>query len=871
MTKPASVPARRASAGQPAGLLVDRDYVLERMAALQLDRREMVKRAGHRISPRTLQRVINTPGARLSLSSAAALAEVLECGSRDPLDPAAPVAERIASFGLCPHPPVASGAAPARRPWVARAEEAAIEAGLAARRPVVVHAPARGGKTSLARRIAHRQVASYPRGVLWLEGDQDPDRARAAAAECLGLFHPYPAGEALPRVLDERFARVLWARRRLLIVDDARDGAQVLRLLGRYRGPMDLIVLTDREEVVLALERDLGHPAVALAPLSAAQVIAALLARHPDDERLLDGAGRRAGLRAQVEAALAGEPAALAALAAVGEAVPGWRPLLEAIAGRPDAVDFASDQLRLTRLATLEEIAARVGRSASVNSPLLSRLAPEARRFFLRLGALDGHAVPLDWAAAAGGVAVDEARRLCDELSLVLQHHDYEHGGRGVSISPHLRQFAASALPAGERADAERRLLLKAREDATAIGMLPPPEAMPALRAAEPLLLLALGRVGAPGEPGGAGDADRARLAIEVLSPVRHLFPAWRAEALGPALAAALAGPADGERVLEAHRLRLAKGRWLIAARGDHGRAGELARTAAEGLARIGRHLEAADARIEQGISLFATRRGAEALPVFREALALARLGQAPIDVLARQLVNVAFAESRRRAGRDGRTGWRAGLSLLDEAAALLRRGGGAPDAPLARIVAVDRAVAAMVLGRRGWRRELAGALGELLSLTGPEDVFRAYLLATATGAGLALEGPLPAQRRRARELWWSALEARGFAVSEVLRRIGQMAYYLGAARAGGQGGIRLVNEGTVVTDPPLPVVARYGASIATLFLVEPVREVFDAAFVDAAERFVWEQGGPNQTFTLEVLEQLRAGPPARGRSAARG
>lgn len=835
---------------------MDRGWVLERMAALQLDRRELVKRAGSVVSARTLQRVVNTSGARLSLTSAAALAGALECGSRDPLVPAAPLSERIASFGLAPHPPFADSFG-ARRPWLSRPEERQVLAGLEARRPVIVHAPARGGKTSLARRVATRLGGRYARGVLWLDPEQDPDRGRAAVAECLGLFHPFPVGEALPRVLDERFARVLWARHRLVVVDGARDGAQVLRLLGRYRGPMDLVVLTDREEAVLELERHLGGPAVHLAPLSRAQVIAALLARHPEDERLVADTTGRSRARARLEAALDGEPAALAELAALEEAAPAWGALLDAIAGRPDALEFASDQLRLTRLATLDEIALRVGRSESLASPLLARLSPEARRFFLRLGALDGLAAPLDWAAAAAGVGPDEARARCDELALLLQHHDDVRGGRLVSISPHLRQFAASALSHDERAGAEHRLLARARDEARRLGALPPRDAMAGLRAIEPLLLSALGRVG---QADGADGAARAALALEILLPLRHLLPGWPADGLEPALAAALSVPGDGERLADAEQLRLAHGRWLMSARADHGSAEVAFRTAAEGFERLGRPLEAADARIEQAIALFSTRRGEQALPIFHEAVALARRGRPPVEVLARQLVNLAFAETRRRAGRDHRTGWRAALALLDEAAGRLRRAGD-EGAPLPRIVAVDRAVVARVLDRAGWRRALADALGALLELTPPDDVFRAYLLATATGAGLVLERSLTAQRRRMRELWWGTLSLRGSAVGDVLRRIGQMSYYLNASgpQAPRGGAVQLVTEGTMVTDPPLALAARYGASIATMFLVEPMREVFDRAFVDAAERFVWELGGPHQARMLEELEQLRA------------
>lgn len=830
----------RARAGQPVGQLVDRDYVLERMAALQLDRGEALRRAGGLLSPRTLRRVLNTGGARLSLSSAAVLAELLECGSRDPLVPSAPIAERIASFGLDPHPPFADsfGEGRPRRPWIARVEEPAVLAGLEAQRPVVVLGAARSGKTSLARRLAARLADRYARGAVWLDGERDPDRARATIAECLGLFHPFPTGDALARVLDERFARMLWSRRRLVVLDDVRETAWAMRLLGRYRGPMDLLVLTDREQVVLDLERQLGRPAVRLAPLSAAQVLAFLLAHHPGDERLRDGLDP--GVEGALPRALAGSPIALEAVEdALRGAAPGLRALLEAVSGRPDAMDFASDQLRLTRLATLPEIALRVARSETVHSPLLRAAGEEARRFFFRLAALDGLAAPITWAAAAGGVPVDQARRLCDELELVLHHQD---GGR-VSISPHLRQFAASALGAGERADAEGRLLVRARDEVRAIGRLPPPAAMAALREAEPLLLSCLGRA--------AGDAAQPPPALELLSPVRHLLPGWRAEALEPALAAAVAYAGEDEALLaETHRLRLAMGRWLLV-RADHGRAEALFQSAAEGFSRLRRPLEAADARVEQGVALFSSGRGGAALPLFREAVELARLGHAPAAVLARHLDNLAFAETRRP---DGAAGWAAARAALDEAARELGRAGEG-DGQLPWIVAVNRALVGRVLAEPGWKPLLRTALGGLLERTPPGDVFGAYLLGTATGCGLVLLSSLEEQRRRARELWWGALEGRGLALGDSLRRFGQMAYYLNDAGRGG----RLVCEGLMATDPPLPVVARYGGSLAALFLVEPARPIFDDELLAAAARFVWSQGGPHNARTLEELEQLRA------------
>lgn len=837
--------AGSARAGQPVGQLVDRDYVLERMAALQLDRGELLRRAGRLISPRTLRRVLNADGARLSLSSAAVLAELLECGSRDLLVPSAPIAERIASFGLDPHPPFADsfGEGRPRRPWIARAEEPAVLAGLEARRPVVVLGAARSGKTSLARRMAARLADRYPRGAVWLDGDRDPDRARGAIAECLGLFHPFPAGEALTRVLDERFARILWSRRRLVVLDDAREASRVMRLLGRYRGPMDLVVLTDQEQVALELERQLGQLAVRLSPLSDAQALTFLLAHHPGDERLREGLD--AGVEGALPRALAGSPIALEAVEeALRGAAPGRRALLDAISGRPDAMDFASDQLRLTRLATLPEIALRVARSETVNSPLLRAASEEARRFFFRLAALDGIAAPIAWAAAAGGVAVDQARRLCDELALVLHHP----GDGRVSISPHLRQFAASALGAAERAGAEDRLLHRARDEARAIGRLPPPAAMAALREAEPLLLSCLARVG----PG--GDPAQPSPALQLLSPLRHLLPGWRAEALEPALAAAVGYAGEDEALLaEAHHLRLAMGRWLLV-RADHARAAELFQAAAEGFIRLRRPLEAADARAEQGVVLFSTGRGDSALPLYHEAVELARRGEAPASVLARHLDNLAFAETRRPDGGPGHPGWAAARAALDEAARALGRAGD-DDGQLPWIVAVNRGLVGRVLGEPGWKPVLRTALGGLLERTPAGDVFGAYLLGTATGCGLLLLSSLEEQRRRARDLWWGALEGRGLALGDSLRRFGQMAYYLNDAGRGGQ----LVREGVMATDPPLPVVARYGGSLAALFLVEPTRPIFDEELLAAAARFVWSQGGPHNARTLEELERLRA------------
>ncbi|SFQ95465.1 Tetratricopeptide repeat-containing protein [Lentzea waywayandensis] len=104
---------------------------------------------------------------------------------------------------------------------------------------VVVSGPAGIGKTALAVRWAHRVADRFPDGVLYLEL-QDAERPAAALLRGLDVN--------LPDEPDERVSllRTTLARRRVLVVlDNARDAAQVLPLLpGAGRSA---VVVTSRD------------------------------------------------------------------------------------------------------------------------------------------------------------------------------------------------------------------------------------------------------------------------------------------------------------------------------------------------------------------------------------------------------------------------------------------------------------------------------------------------------------------------------------------------------------------------------------------------------------------------------------------------
>ncbi|GAA2299902.1 BTAD domain-containing putative transcriptional regulator [Glycomyces scopariae] len=138
------------------------------------------------------------------------------------------------------------------------------------------------GKTALAVRWAHRVAHRFPDGQLYfnlrgfdpLSGGTDAAAVLAEALAALGVpAHQVPAG------LDERVGlyRTVLARRRVLILlDNARDAAQVRPLLPVAPGSFTLVTSRDR---LAALDAGEGADTVALGLMSEADAWALLVRR----------------------------------------------------------------------------------------------------------------------------------------------------------------------------------------------------------------------------------------------------------------------------------------------------------------------------------------------------------------------------------------------------------------------------------------------------------------------------------------------------------------------------------------------------------------------------------------------------------------
>ncbi|WP_051799298.1 AfsR/SARP family transcriptional regulator [Catenuloplanes japonicus] len=170
------------------------------------------------------------------------------------------------------------------------------------------------GKSALAGHWAHRAAAHFPDGTVHIDlRGAGSRRADVAPAEALNRFlHAFGIPEALiPAATDARAAlyrTMAYPRRMLLILDNARDAAQVRPLLPGAPGSLTVITSRDRLLPLIAAE---GARPVHLGPLTTAEAMELLTLRL--------GAARTA---AEPDAARAlvtwagGQPAALARAAA---------------------------------------------------------------------------------------------------------------------------------------------------------------------------------------------------------------------------------------------------------------------------------------------------------------------------------------------------------------------------------------------------------------------------------------------------------------------------------------------------------------------------------------------------------------------------
>jgi len=137
-------------------------------------------------------------------------------------------------------------------PWQHRPEgDTLVDAVRGADRGIVLCIEGKSGlgKSALARHLAAECRDAFPDGSLWINAgnlgsDDKVRRLQLDLAGCLGFAELLPEPDLVPaEAFDRAFARRLWARRRLLILDDVKEPEDIERLLDADR-PSWLVVTT---------------------------------------------------------------------------------------------------------------------------------------------------------------------------------------------------------------------------------------------------------------------------------------------------------------------------------------------------------------------------------------------------------------------------------------------------------------------------------------------------------------------------------------------------------------------------------------------------------------------------------------------------
>ncbi|WP_260613743.1 ATP-binding protein [Streptomyces sp. WAC07061] len=268
--------------------------------------------------------------------------------------------------------------------------------------PVVMLTGSAGvGKTALALHWAHRRRADFPDGRLFADlHGYSPIPARDTTSVLreflLALGLPAERMPDSPQALGARYRELTSGRRMLVVLDNARDSAQVRPLLP---GGDDCVTLvTSRSRLGELVVSDAARP-VPVRELPAAQsteLLAAVLG--PD--------------------LVAAEPEAAARLAGLCDGLPlALRVAAARLATRPHqglaafAGELADEHTRLDLL--------NVGNTgvAAALRLTLQHLPEPARRMFHRLGPHTGAALDVRTAAALGGCLPSQAAAALDQLA----------------------------------------------------------------------------------------------------------------------------------------------------------------------------------------------------------------------------------------------------------------------------------------------------------------------------------------------------------------------------------------------------------------------------------------------------------------------
>ncbi|HJP75080.1 MAG TPA: tetratricopeptide repeat protein [Pseudonocardiaceae bacterium] len=298
----------------------------------------------------------------------------------------------------------------------------------------VVSGMAGVGKTTLAVRLAHDVAPRFPDGQLYLNlrgFDQagaviEPQDAIRQLLETQGIApDKLPSG---PIAQAELYRSLLYGRRMLILLDNARDAEQVRPLLPN--GPGSMVIITSRNRL-FGLVTSAGAHFLPLDVLTPAESRAFLTARLGEQRT-----AREPLAVSELIASSGGLPLALAIVAARAAIRPGFP--LAAIAeelradGGLDAfadVDPATD-------------------TRSVFSWSLSAVTPAAGQLFRLLGLHPGPDFAPPVAAALTGMPVRNARLVLNELSYA--HLVAEHVPGRYSQHDLLRTYAAELADEGD-------------------------------------------------------------------------------------------------------------------------------------------------------------------------------------------------------------------------------------------------------------------------------------------------------------------------------------------------------------------------------------------------------------------------------------
>jgi DNA-binding SARP family transcriptional activator len=284
------------------------------------------------------------------------------------------------------------------------------------------------GKTALAVHWARKIANRFPDGQLYVDlRGYDPEGAPVAATAAIGWFLaalgvPAPAIPAEAQARSGLYRSVLADRRVLIVLDNARDAAQVRPLLAG--GPGCLAVVTSRSSLAGLAATD-GARLVRLGVLDEEEALRVLEARL-GRERIANESVAVADLIRLC----AGLPLALAVMAARAAESPELplAALATALANEPSSLDAldSSDEATSVR---------------AVFSWSYRQLSEAAAQMFALLGLHCGPDISVPAAASLAGIPAARARAILAELATASLVHEHQLGR--YQLHDLLRAYAA--------------------------------------------------------------------------------------------------------------------------------------------------------------------------------------------------------------------------------------------------------------------------------------------------------------------------------------------------------------------------------------------------------------------------------------------